>query len=161
MPPCLPRNVSRRVPRQAARGGRRRVLLSPVLSVEFSASAAVFTHAMINHRIINKVTGADVRVRVARRVVRVEVEQPVVGVRVVVAAHVKHVHAGVGVHAAKSHKPAQSVGNPLYLCCYITAIIPFIVRPRSWGLRPPVPLRADKGDGSRRSRTRCSPSSSR
>ena len=57
----------------------------------------------------NKVSGADVRVRVGRGVVRIEVEQAVVVVAVV-AAHVKHAGTSVRVHKPKAG--SHSAGNP-------------------------------------------------
>ena len=60
--------------------------------------------------ILNKVTGADVRIRLGRPVVRVEVKRAIVVVGVPVAADIKHVGAGVGVH--ETRYSAQCADSP-------------------------------------------------
>lgn len=63
-------------------------------------------------------SGADVGVRVGSVVVRIEVEQAMVIVAVIVAADVQHVRASVRVHGPK--KPARCAQIiPKELYCYI------------------------------------------
>lgn len=59
-----------------------------------SASAILIGSLCVSHR---KGAGAEIAVRVRRRIVRVEVEQAVVAVRVVVAADIRRAGGGVRV----------------------------------------------------------------
>lgn len=87
---------------------------------------------------MNKVSGADVRVRIRRIVVRVEVEHTIVVVGVVVATNPQHTHVGVGVHKTKNRPRYAS--NPLYSrCCYTHVAMPQTPRKNPLGAAAPRP----------------------
>lgn len=61
---------------------------------------------------INKVSGADVAVRVGSGVVSVKVEQAIIIVAVVVAAHIQSACAGVRIHRPQKTS-SECVDNPV------------------------------------------------